>query len=167
MYFRSGWKMCRSWERMWQWRMNCTSMAVESCLTSQSVTQSQNLRSSCELTAGFSPHYNNPWTNRSVYVCNHFDFLLIFFSRHKTISLRDIDSLHEDNMYMCIWYLIHVIIYVHVCIYMSIWDLFVKQFTSDSLVHVQSHFQILYFSSPWELNIRGLSSINQSFIFYA
>lgn len=57
MYFRCEWKMCRSWERMWRWRMNCTSMAVESCPTSQSVTQSQNLRSSCKLTTGPpSPH---------------------------------------------------------------------------------------------------------------
>lgn len=101
------------------------------------------------------PHNNNPWTNRSVYVCNHFNFSLLFFSRHKTISLRVINSLQEDNMYLIF------------NIYMSIWDLFVNQFTPDSLVDVQSHFQILYFSSPWELNIRGLSSINQSFIFYA
>lgn len=118
------------------------------------------------------------WTHRRIFphttiihgrtdLCTFATIFTYFFSRHKTISLRDIDSLHEDSMYMCIWYLIHVIIYVHVCIYISICDLFVKQFTPDSLVDVQSHFQILYFSSPWELNIRGLSSINQSFIFYA
>lgn len=132
--------MCRSWERMWRWRMNCISMAVESCPTSQSVTRSQNLRSSCKLTTGPpSPHTTIIHGRTDLYVCNHFNFSLLFFSRHKTISLRDIDSLHEDSMYMCIWYLIHVIIYVHVCIYMSIWDLFVKQFTPDSLVDVQSH----------------------------
>lgn len=33
-------------------------------------------------------------------------------------------------------------------IYMSIWDLFVKQFTSDSLVHVQSHSLVPVFFIP-------------------
>lgn len=79
MYFRCGWKMCRSWERMWRWRMNCTSMAVESCPTSQSVTRSQNLRSSCELTARLPSQNNNPWTNRSGHIFNHFNVSFYFF----------------------------------------------------------------------------------------
>lgn len=133
MYFRCGWKMCRSWERMWRWRMNCTSMAVESCPTSQSVTRSQNLRSSCELTARLPSQNNNPWTNRSVHISNRFK-VSFYFSRHKTFSWRVIYSLHED-------------MYLIFNIYMPNWDLFVKQFTSDSLVYVQSHSQSLYFSS--------------------
>lgn len=151
MYFRCGWKMCRSWERMWLWRMNCTSMAVESCPTSQSVTQSQNLRSSCKTHhwTPLPPHNNNPWTNRSVYVCNHFNFSLLFFSRHKTISLRVINSLQEDNMYLVF------------NIYMSIWDLFVKQFTSDSLVHVQSHSLVPVFFIPLRVEYQR-TKYNQS-----
>lgn len=117
--------------------MNCTSMAVESCPTSQSVTRSQNLRSSCKLTTGPpSPHTTIIHGRTDLYVCNHFNFSLLFFSRHKTISLRVINSLHEDNMYLIF------------NIYMSIWDLFVKQFTSDSLVHVQSHSLVPVFFIP-------------------
>lgn len=150
MYFRCEWKMCRSWERMWRWRMNCISMAVESCPTSQSVTQSQNLRSSCKLTTGPpSPHTTIIHGRTDLYVCNHFNFSLLFFSRHKTISLRVFNSLQEDNMYLIF------------NIYMSIWDLFVKQFTSDSLVHVQSHSLVPVFFIPLRVEYQR-TKYNQS-----
>ena len=46
--FRFVWRMFQSLVKTWLWKMNFTLMAVESCHTSQSVIQSQNLRSSCE-----------------------------------------------------------------------------------------------------------------------
>lgn len=46
-------------------------------------------------------------------------------------------------------------------IYMSIWDLFVKQFTSDSLVHVQSHSLVPVFFIPLRVEYQR-TKYNQS-----